>query len=64
MKNSQITVGPIDLHVVELGEGPPVMLCHGFPDLWRGWRLQMEALAAAGYCVVAPLTIRLLPRDR
>ena len=30
-----------------------MLLCHGFPDLWRGWRLQMEALAAAGYRAIA-----------
>jgi len=53
MKHAQITVGPVELHVVELGEGKPVLLCHGFPDLWRGWRLQMEALAAAGYRAIA-----------
>ncbi len=53
MKHAQITVGPVELHVVELGEGPPVLLCHGFPDLWRGWRPQMEALAAAGYRAIA-----------
>lgn len=54
MQHAQITIGQIDLHVVEHGEGPPVLLCHGFPDLWRGWRLQMEALAAAGYRAIAP----------
>lgn len=53
MKHSQIKVGMVELHVVELGEGKPVLLCHGFPDLWRGWRLQMEALAAAGYRAIA-----------
>ena len=53
MKHSQIKVGQVELHVVELGEGKPVLLCHGFPDLWRGWRLQMEALAAAGYRAIA-----------
>jgi len=54
MKHAQITVGSVDLHVVEHGEGPPVLLCHGFPDLWRGWRLQMEALADAGYRAIVP----------
>ncbi len=53
LKHSQIGVGPVELHVVELGEGEPVLLCHGFPDVWRGWRLQMEALAAAGYRAIA-----------
>ncbi|MFG1425967.1 alpha/beta fold hydrolase [Roseixanthobacter glucoisosaccharinicivorans] len=53
MEHSQIRVGAIDLHVVELGSGKPVLFCHGFPDLWRGWRLQMEAIAAAGYRAIA-----------
>lgn len=53
MKHSQIATNGITLHVVELGEGPPVLFCHGFPDLWRGWRLQMEAVAAAGYHALA-----------
>ena len=53
MKNSQMKVGPLELHVAELGEGRPVLFCHGFPDLWRGWRRQMEAVAAAGYRAIA-----------
>lgn len=43
--------GPI--HVVEQGEGPLVLLLHGFPDTWRSWRRQLPALAAAGYRAVA-----------
>lgn len=54
MKRSQIKVGEIELHVVEHGEGKPVLLVHGFPDLARGWRLQLEALAGAGYRAIAP----------
>lgn len=54
IKHSQIKVGEIELHVTELGQGDPVLLVHGFPDLARGWRLQMEALAAAGYRAIAP----------
>jgi pimeloyl-ACP methyl ester carboxylesterase len=53
MKHSQLDVGDVQLHVVELGEGRPVLFCHGFPDLWIGWRPQMEALAAAGYRAIA-----------
>lgn len=53
-KHSQINVGAVELHVVELGEGPPVLLVHGFPNLARGWRMQMEALATAGYRAIAP----------
>jgi len=53
MKHSKIKVNDVELHVVELGSGKPVLFCHGFPDLWRGWRLQMEAVAAAGYHAIA-----------
>lgn len=46
----------IQLHVVTAGpeDGPPVMLLHGFPEFWGGWRKQMPALAEAGYRVLAP----------
>lgn len=44
----------IDLHYVEEGQGPLVILLHGFPYLWYMWRRQIRALAAAGYRVVAP----------
>lgn len=47
-------VNGIQLHVAEQGEGPPVILCHGFPELWYVWRHQMSALSAAGYRVIAP----------
>jgi pimeloyl-ACP methyl ester carboxylesterase len=44
------------LHVVEAGpaDGPPVLLLHGFPEFWWGWRRQLPALAAAGWRAVAP----------
>ena len=42
------------LHYVEAGEGPLVVLLHGFPEFWYGWRRQIEPLAAAGFRVVAP----------
>jgi len=41
------------LHVVEEGEGPLVIMVHGFPELWYSWRFQLSALAAAGYRAVA-----------
>jgi pimeloyl-ACP methyl ester carboxylesterase len=43
----------IHLHFVEQGEGPLIVLCHGFPDLWYSWRHQLPALSAAGFCAVA-----------
>jgi pimeloyl-ACP methyl ester carboxylesterase len=42
------------LHVAEQGEGPLVVLCHGFPESWYSWRWQLPALAEAGYRAVAP----------
>jgi pimeloyl-ACP methyl ester carboxylesterase len=46
----------VRLHVVEAGpdEGPPVMLLHGFPELWYGWRNQIGSLAEAGFRVIVP----------
>jgi pimeloyl-ACP methyl ester carboxylesterase len=43
-----------DLHVVEKGDGNPVVLLHGFPELAYSWRHQIDALADAGYRVLAP----------
>uniref|UniRef100_A0A3Q2CHD4 Epoxide hydrolase 2 n=1 Tax=Cyprinodon variegatus TaxID=28743 RepID=A0A3Q2CHD4_CYPVA len=40
-------------HYVEMGSGPPVLLCHGFPESWYSWRYQIPALAAAGFRVLA-----------
>ena len=36
------------------GSGPQVLLLHGFPDIATTWSHQMDALAQAGYCAVAP----------
>ena len=47
-------IGDVRLHYVEAGEGPLVVLLHGFPEFWYGWRQQIEPLAAAGFRVVAP----------
>jgi len=46
----------IDLHVVTAGpaSGPPVILLHGFPDFWYGWRHQIEALTARGFRLIMP----------
>src|SRR6516162_776743 len=47
-------IGDVRLHYVEAGNGPLVVLLHGFPEFWYGWRLQIAELAAAGFRVVAP----------
>lgn len=44
----------VKLHYVEGGDGPLVLLIHGFPEFWYSWRHQIPALIAAGYRVVAP----------
>ena len=41
-------------HIAEHGEGPLVLLLHGFPEFWWTWRRQLSSLSAAGYRVVAP----------
>ncbi|MFE7189319.1 alpha/beta fold hydrolase [Kitasatospora sp. NPDC057541] len=43
----------VRLHVAEQGEGPLVLLLHGFPESWYSWRHQFAPLAEAGYRVVA-----------
>ncbi len=49
-----IETNGIRMHIAEQGEGPLVILCHGFPELSYSWRHQLPALAAAGFHVVAP----------
>ncbi|WP_433782421.1 alpha/beta fold hydrolase [Actinomycetospora sp. CA-101289] len=50
----RVTLPDITLSVLDVGEGPAVVLLHGFPDRATLWRAQIEALAAAGYRVIAP----------
>jgi pimeloyl-ACP methyl ester carboxylesterase len=54
MAERQVRLNGIELHVVEEGAGPLVVLCHGFPELAYSWRHQIPVLAGAGYRVVAP----------
>jgi pimeloyl-ACP methyl ester carboxylesterase len=49
-----IAANGIELNVLEEGDGPLVVLCHGFPELGYSWRHQLPALAAAGWHAVAP----------
>jgi pimeloyl-ACP methyl ester carboxylesterase len=44
----------IRMHLAEQGEGPLVLLLHGFPELWYSWRHQLGPLADAGFHAVAP----------
>ena len=47
-------INGIRMHYVEQGQGPLVVLCHGFPHLWFSWRHQIPVIAKAGWRVVAP----------
>ncbi len=56
MKHSTIDTNGVRLHVVQAGPetGPLVVLLHGFPEFWYGWKAQIGELADAGYRVWAP----------
>jgi len=54
MNDAHAELSEVRLHYVEEGEGPLVVLLHGFPEAWFGWRFQIPALARAGFRVVAP----------
>ena len=47
-------VNGVRLEYVEKGEGPLVVLLHGFPESWWSWRYQIDPLVSAGYRVVVP----------
>jgi pimeloyl-ACP methyl ester carboxylesterase len=49
-----IEANGIRLNVAEQGEGPLVLLCHGFPESWYSWRHQLSALSSAGFRAIAP----------
>ena len=50
----RIETNGISLNVAEQGEGPLVLLLHGFPESWYSWRHQFSALSDAGFHAVAP----------
>ena len=56
LEHSTIATNGIKLHVVEAGpkSGVPVVLLHGFPEFWYGWRKQIPALVEAGCRVIVP----------
>lgn len=49
-----VDVNWVRLHIAEQGDGPLVVLLHGFPESWHSWRHQFGPLADAGFRVVAP----------
>ena len=54
ISHRELDVRGLRLHIAEAGQGPLVVLLHGFPESWYSWRHQLTALAAAGFHAVAP----------
>ncbi|MCK9928029.1 alpha/beta fold hydrolase [Frankia sp. Mgl5] len=52
-RHRDVSTNGTRLHVAEAGEGPLVLLLHGFPQFWWTWRSQLRDLPRAGYRVVA-----------
>jgi pimeloyl-ACP methyl ester carboxylesterase len=54
IRHRLVEANGIRMHVAEAGAGVPVVMCHGWPELWYSWRHQLHALAAAGFRAIAP----------
>jgi pimeloyl-ACP methyl ester carboxylesterase len=52
-RHGAVSANGIRLHTVECGQGPLVVLLHGFPEFWWSWRHQLVGLADAGFRAVA-----------
>jgi pimeloyl-ACP methyl ester carboxylesterase len=53
-EHRDVSANGVRLHAAEAGQGPLVLLLHGFPQFWWAWRHQLTGLTAAGLRVVAP----------
>jgi pimeloyl-ACP methyl ester carboxylesterase len=53
VRHRDVVAGSVRLHVAEAGEGPPLLLLHGWPQHWWSWRHLIPALAAE-HRVLAP----------
>ena len=54
VKFSFIETNGIKMRLAEMGEGPLVLLAHGWPESWYSWRHQIVGLSEAGFRVIAP----------
>src|SRR5258708_11138522 len=54
VQHRMVEANRIRLHVAQMGEGPAVLLCHGWPATWYSCRHPLAALAAAGFRALAP----------
>lgn len=53
-EHRDIITNGIRMHYVTQGDGPLIVLLHGFPEFWYSWRFQLPFLAEHGYTAVAP----------
>jgi pimeloyl-ACP methyl ester carboxylesterase len=53
-ESMMLNLNGLRMHVVSAGQGPAVLLLHGFPDTHIVWRNQIQVLADAGFRVIAP----------
>lgn len=53
LHRAHVQANGASFHVIEQGQGPAVLFCHGFPDTAETWRSQMRAIAEAGYRAIA-----------
>jgi pimeloyl-ACP methyl ester carboxylesterase len=53
IRHRTVEANGIRIHLAEQGEGPAVLLCHGFPESWYSWRYQLAALSRAGFHAIA-----------
>ena len=54
IKHHHVQANGIRMHVAEAGDGPAVVMCHGFPELWYSWRHQIPFLADNRFRAIAP----------
>jgi len=48
LREGYAEVGDVRLHYVEAGDGPLIVLLHGFPEFWYGWRQQIKTARGGG----------------
>lgn len=53
LAHHRVAINDLEIHYIEGGSGPLVVLLHGFPEYWRAWRKQIPPLIDAGFRVVA-----------
>jgi len=53
LTHGSVAANGIEIHYEEIGTGPLVVLCHGWPESWYSWRHQLPAIADAGFRAVA-----------